>query len=423
MKELSIEEKAKAYDEAIKRAQAKMEEAKVFDYDDEQTSYTIRLTTTDIFPELKESEDERIKEQIIWDRIKQMYNDMDDAAKSQVERAFPELTESEDEKIRKDIINYLALYKDAIGEEYESWIAWLEKQGEKPAEWSEEDKDMFKSIITRLHSHPDVDKTEYDKSYHWLKSLKDRIQPQHKQGWSKEDEKMLDEIHEFFDKHMINPIKHDMDDYAKFIKSLKNRVQPQSKSDWGEEVERLQNELIQEKEKGFGSDIDNVCILELQNVLTYIDSMQEEKKVLCGDSESECATNGVDNSLEGIIEAAILWGKYYYAENDIPREELNQAINYYCSLLNKEEPVSEELEEAIDTYLATYFGGEKEKQNWPFLKKMAIHFAKWQKDQMTARAIDAHCFGFQGAALFSFKLPADNYLIGSEVKVIVIKEN
>lgn len=42
------------------------------------------------------------------------------------------------------------------------------------------------------------------------------------------------------------------------------------------EVERLQNELIQEKEKGFGSDTDNACILELQNILTYIDSLQKE---------------------------------------------------------------------------------------------------------------------------------------------------
>ena len=43
-----------------------------------------------------------------------------------------------------------------------------------------------------------------------------------------------------------------------------------------EEVERLMNELIQEKKKGFGSDADDACILELQNVLTYIDSLQEE---------------------------------------------------------------------------------------------------------------------------------------------------
>ena len=43
-----------------------------------------------------------------------------------------------------------------------------------------------------------------------------------------------------------------------------------------EEVKRLQNELIQEKEKGYGSDVDDACILELQNVLTYIDFLQEE---------------------------------------------------------------------------------------------------------------------------------------------------
>ena len=46
-----------------------------------------------------------------------------------------------------------------------------------------------------------------------------------------------------------------------------------------------------------------------------------------------------------------------------------------------EEPVSEDLEEAVDTYLATYFGGEKEKQDWPFLKKIAIHFAQWQQNK------------------------------------------
>jgi len=56
--------------------------------------------------------------------------------------------------------------------------------------------------------------------------------------------------------------------------------------------------------------------------------------------------------------------------------------------LPKEEPVSEELEQAVDNYLANYFGGEKEKQDRPFLKKMAIHFAKWQKEQMMANAVD-----------------------------------
>ena len=47
-----------------------------------------------------------------------------------------------------------------------------------------------------------------------------------------------------------------------------------------EEVERLQNELIQEREKGFGSDVDDACILELQNILIYIDSLKEEPVIV-----------------------------------------------------------------------------------------------------------------------------------------------
>ena len=47
---------------------------------------------------------------------------------------------------------------------------------------------------------------------------------------------------------------------------------------------------------------------------------------------------------------------------------------------------------------------------------------KLKEQQMMSNAIDAHCFGFQGDALFSFRLPADKYLVGSEVKVIVIKK-
>lgn len=46
-----------------------------------------------------------------------------------------------------------------------------------------------------------------------------------------------------------------------------------------------------------------------------------------------------------------------------------------------------------------------------------------QKKQMMTKAIDATCFALQCAALFSFRLPAGNYLVGSEVKVIVIKED
>ena len=69
-------------------------------------------------------------------------------------------------------------------------------------------------------------------------------------------------------------------------------------------------------------------------------------------------------------------------------EQRIEAIGMAVKTL-QEEPVSEELEQAVDNYLANYFGGEKEKQDRPFLKKMAIHFAKWQKEQLMANTADA----------------------------------
>ena len=70
----------------------------------------------------------------------------------------------------------------------------------------------------------------------------------------------------------------------------------------------------------------------------------EDRKILCEDCKEKCAY-----AIAGVIST-------------------NAQV--------KKEPVSEDLEAAIDTYLATYWGGEKEKQDWPFLKKMAIHFAE-----------------------------------------------
>lgn len=57
MGELSIEEKAKRYDEAIKRAKAMI---KVADNQDEAIGFA-----NTVFPELKESEDEKIIKELI----------------------------------------------------------------------------------------------------------------------------------------------------------------------------------------------------------------------------------------------------------------------------------------------------------------------------------------------------------------------
>ena len=100
-------------------------------------------------------------------------------------------------------------------------------------------------------------------------------------------------------------------------------------------VERLMNELIQEKKKGYGTDADDACILELQNVLTFIDSMQEElvSKPLV-DIEIPF---GIDSEL---IEETIT----------IP-ESCHAVIEGNKVVIRKgEEPVSDNLERAAEEY-------------------------------------------------------------------------
>ena len=65
----------------------------------------------------------------------------------------------------------------------------------------------------------------------------------------------------------------------------------------------------------------------------------------------------------------------------------------------------------------------KENKRTPTFIDAIEYGMQFMKEQLMKDAIDARCFGFQGDALFSFRLPADNYLVGSEVKVVVIKEN
>lgn len=114
------------------------------------------------------------------------------------EHIFPELAESEDEKIRKELLKAVkeseeSLYIVMTPRKRESLIAWLEKQGEqKPVEpqqdmlsqeqyakaideciygekWSEEDENTVASIISSLSNPLLYPPTIHD--IEWLKSL------------------------------------------------------------------------------------------------------------------------------------------------------------------------------------------------------------------------------------------------------------
>lgn len=119
-----------------------------------------------------------------------------------------------------------------------------EKQGEQnPAEtekgangnereipnsaWGEEDEEISKAIIKRISGESDALSVSLSSAISWVGNVKDRVQPQPKQKWSKEDEKMTknltSELYNLEARKLID--KETKDKYTKWLKSLR----PQSK--------------------------------------------------------------------------------------------------------------------------------------------------------------------------------------------------
>ena len=111
-----------------------------------------------------------------------------------LETLIPELRESEDERIRKELINFFTIenwhgdvpFNDKCGKKY---LAWLEKQKEqKPSEWSEEDEKMrcnilnvlTSTLVYTIGSHR-TSTYKYNNEIEWLKSLKPQWKPSEEQ--------------------------------------------------------------------------------------------------------------------------------------------------------------------------------------------------------------------------------------------------
>ena len=114
-----------------------------------------------------------------------------------IDEVFPELKESEDEKIRKELleeIEFIIPHDDETDSEglilpsyharIDRYKSYLEKQKEqKPSEWSDEDKDMLNSCISSIeeakenrYAYKETDgDTSYDHEIAWLKSLRNRV--------------------------------------------------------------------------------------------------------------------------------------------------------------------------------------------------------------------------------------------------------
>ena len=148
------------------------------------------------------------------------------------EEIFPELAESEDEKIRQEILEYID--KETGCKE---WIAWLEKQGE-PQSYKGNADTMRKNLIKAFKSVGSKHWGGFDVRdiIHFLES-KDAIelerQCEQNTAWSEEDEKMYKAISIALS---LNDAKgylcswHTTPEEAdNWLKSLKVRVQPQWK--------------------------------------------------------------------------------------------------------------------------------------------------------------------------------------------------
>ena len=134
---MTIEQKAKAYEEALERLKGLIEGTR------EDKCAIVEEDIIDIFPELAESEDERIRKALI-----------------QFFQRFP-YDRLNDENLKP---------KEAI--------AWLEKQGEK--KWTEEDEigsDATIEILEYFNNYaPEFRKPTIRRSIDWLKNIKKRME-------------------------------------------------------------------------------------------------------------------------------------------------------------------------------------------------------------------------------------------------------
>ena len=98
---------------------------------------------------------------------------------SPLEKIFPELKESEDEKIRKALIRFHKSTIDIDGIKGEDIIDWLEKQGEKKPAWSEDDERIVTALMEGFRYHqlfnPRFGEVPNTEIISWIKSLKERL--------------------------------------------------------------------------------------------------------------------------------------------------------------------------------------------------------------------------------------------------------
>ena len=154
-----------------------------------------------------------------------------DLEKKELKKIEHDVQLTEFEEAVKDLMND---YRDAIGdndatiEEVKEHAAYMLSLIHQNFAWSEEDESYLNTTIAYLKDAKEFKKNA-ENCINWLKSIKDKVQPQPKQEWCEEDEKVL--------KATINTVlisrnsceeddevKDRYDDELSWLKSLKQRL-------------------------------------------------------------------------------------------------------------------------------------------------------------------------------------------------------
>lgn len=301
MKELSIEQKAKRYDEAIERAK---------EINNEQHAQPFNIMTR-VFPELAESEDEKIRKYIIkvvhewWVRCNDPTPDFpnEEQMLTWLEKCSEHKSaDSIPQDFEKYVEHFLSL-SDGEGHGSPAKVKEVSTEllrlaNRQKSAWSEEDEKTLNAIALFLSS---IDYLEDPETWiNWLKSLKDRVMPQLKQEWSVDDEDMHYKVIA-----VINRLCAEGKDYVWSIKTLKklfywlkflkDRVQP--KQEWSEEDEKMLKDI-------------DACIVKLPVFFSQIE------------------INGEDKTCKEFITSARNWLKSLRPRNDWkPSEEQMVVLN------------------------------------------------------------------------------------------------
>ena len=280
--------------------------------------------------------------------IEHLHESVNPEWKRTIECYIPELKESEDETIRENLIRFFSDVKGFSTLEYnygitnEDAVAWLEKQGEqKPSvncllSWSEIDEKMLQSlegivkdywakaeqekneikireasnvsyflktiqksplcwikcsdelpdrdgtylVVTDGSQNDVYDMAKYDSIDGWHKAseilywmpipqLNNKSIVEQKPAWSEEDKLKMDTLIHVITNQRGSAIFEGFlpEELVNWLKSIKERVQPQPNKDWSEEDEMMINDIIEV--------LDEEYVFDYQKIVNWLKSLKE----------------------------------------------------------------------------------------------------------------------------------------------------